>query len=371
MGMHVSNDEFWAIIDRSLVDSDGGLDDQTEHLRRLLGDLPDAALAAFDAAFVAANRRLYSWQNWGAATVMLGGCSDDTFTDFRSWVISRGRQVYERFVDDPDSIVEAGLDDDEEIGLAEGFSYIASELLAERPDTAISDALPDRESLEPEDMPAGERFDDRDEALAARYPRLAGKYLRDAGGFEQAQGRPSRLPNLPRTKDCSTGASHGGVAGTQPTGVQGPGDDRATAAELGWLVSLPGFDFESSFVMPYQFHMEWLVERMVRDPEWCQWWASSNRAELELMPFYSRSEKESSRVKVSKARVSVAFVLDASRYQDVVSERLREQAVEDLESMIEAARSRLDLAACPALPTARRSGKDSQEDEDSSAPFGE
>jgi hypothetical protein len=33
-----------------------------------------------------------------------GGMSDDGFTDFRYWLISRGRDVYERALADPDSL---------------------------------------------------------------------------------------------------------------------------------------------------------------------------------------------------------------------------------------------------------------------------
>jgi Protein of unknown function (DUF4240) len=350
----VNNDDFWTIVDQSLANSDGSVEDQTEHLRRLLDQLPNEVLVAFDAAFVVASRRLYSWQNWGAATVMLGGCGDDTFTDFRSWVISRGRQVYERFIDDPDTIVDAGLEDDEEIGLAEGFSYAASELFEERNDSEISEGIPDRETLEPEDAPAGERFDDQDDALATRYPRLAAAYLRDGGSLEEVRGGPSRLPSMPRHKDNSAPVPPEALPDTGLNHVQGPTQDEAPAAERSWITFGPFLDLKVSWGTHYGQKILWLVERVASDPQWIRWWATSNREELELFPFYSRSGKEISRVTVNKARVSVQLVFDSSRFHNVAPERLREQAIEDFESMIEAARSRLDLAAPPDLPTPRR-----------------
>ena len=343
----MNTDEFWAIIDQSLADSDGGVEDQTEQLRRLLDDIPDEDLVAFDTAFVTANRRLYSWPSWGAMTVMLGGCGDDTVTDFRSWVISRGRQVYERFLEDPDTIVDAGLDDDDEIGLAEGFAYVAAEVLEQRPDNAIRDSLPEREDLEPDDEPAGERVDNRESALAAIYPRLAARYMGDSVTVDGVQGPQLRLPSIPRHP-------------SMPRLKEEPSSILKEARP--WIIIGPFFDIKVSWGSQYGQKMWWLCERVGSDPEWNNWWATSGREKLELRPYYTRSGKEEVRVTVNAARVSVQPLFLASRFQNVGPERLTEQAAEDFESMIEAARSRLKLAAPPKLPTSRRKAKRAQKD---------
>ena len=90
--------------------------------------------------------------------------------------------------------------------------------------------------------------------------------------------------------------------------------------------------------------------------------ATSDREELELWPYYTWDGKEKVWVTVSAARVSVNQLFHASRFQNVGPERLTEQAAEDFESMIEAARSRLKLAAPPQLPTSRRKEKRAQND---------
>ena len=77
---------------------------------------------------------------------------------------------------------------------------------------------------------------------------------------------------------------------------------------------------------------------------------------------YTWDGKEKVRVTVNAARVSVKPLFHASRFQNVGPERLTEQAVEDFESMIEAARSRLKLAAPPELPISRRKKKGTQND---------
>jgi len=49
----------------------------------------------------------YTWDLWVVAWLCAGGlCSDDGFEYFRWWLISRGRQLYERAVSDPDSLVD-------------------------------------------------------------------------------------------------------------------------------------------------------------------------------------------------------------------------------------------------------------------------
>ena len=41
---------------------------------------------------------------WSAASIMLEGCSDDGFMDFRSWLIYQGRETYLAALKDPDSL---------------------------------------------------------------------------------------------------------------------------------------------------------------------------------------------------------------------------------------------------------------------------
>ena len=107
---------------------------------------------------------------------MLGWTGDDTFTDFRSWVIAQGHTTYERFRTEPDSIVDAGLDDEEELSAAERYAAIASEVYEELTGNEIWDALPDHEGVEFQETPAGVRFEESEAALAERYPRLTAVY---------------------------------------------------------------------------------------------------------------------------------------------------------------------------------------------------
>ena len=45
-----------------------------------------------------------TWDLWGAAYLVNGGCSDDGFVYFRAWLISQGRAIYTAAVENPDSM---------------------------------------------------------------------------------------------------------------------------------------------------------------------------------------------------------------------------------------------------------------------------
>ena len=48
----------------------------------------------------------YKYGLWTAASVMLDGCSDDGFIDFRGWLIAQGKNVYFAALEDPDSLAD-------------------------------------------------------------------------------------------------------------------------------------------------------------------------------------------------------------------------------------------------------------------------
>ena len=45
---------------------------------------------------------LYTWELWGVAYILNGGCSDDGLEYFRAWALSRGRNVTDLAVSDPE-----------------------------------------------------------------------------------------------------------------------------------------------------------------------------------------------------------------------------------------------------------------------------
>ncbi|MEV0472611.1 DUF4240 domain-containing protein, partial [Streptomyces prunicolor] len=124
--------------------------------------------------FEARYNRAYTWDLWGAAWVLLGGASDDSFDYFRCWLIGQGREVYEGAVHDPDSLADLIDDFDEEIdGDGEELGYAADEAYeqltgAVAPDLGIPPAPAE---------PLGARLDLENEAvLAERFPKLRERF---------------------------------------------------------------------------------------------------------------------------------------------------------------------------------------------------
>lgn len=112
----------------------------------------------------------YSWELWGAAYLLLGGCSDDAFADFRSWLVLQGRENFDAVLEDPDSLVDLVPDGDID------EEWFACEELESAPDMAYQevtgDHLPEHRDI-PTEPDLGEEFDFEDpEAMKERYPRL-------------------------------------------------------------------------------------------------------------------------------------------------------------------------------------------------------
>lgn len=168
---------FWEIVAASKPGK-GGLERQTERLTKALSALELDEVVAFHEAFVEHNRRLYTRPHWNAADLIFGGCGDDHFTDFRSWVIAQGQDLYDSFLADPDSIAAAGRIDDDEVGDAELFSYAASDVYEEATGEEIDEALPDVDIVEPFDAPPGEPLEEADrETCQQQFPRLFAMYV--------------------------------------------------------------------------------------------------------------------------------------------------------------------------------------------------
>ena len=73
--------------------------------------MPTQEIAAFHVAFAAHRDELYSWDLWGAAYLLMGGCSDDCFTDFRSWIVAQGQAYFEAVRSDPQALADGRLED--------------------------------------------------------------------------------------------------------------------------------------------------------------------------------------------------------------------------------------------------------------------
>ena len=103
----INKDTFWELIAQAKEQCGQDQDAFCQWLEdRLIEMGPEQALN-FDYAAFAYRAAAYKYGLWSAASVMLDGCTDDGFTDFRGWLIAQGREVYMAALADPDSLADA------------------------------------------------------------------------------------------------------------------------------------------------------------------------------------------------------------------------------------------------------------------------
>ena len=170
--------QFWAIIESAGPAPDEPAR-QLAAVRAALRKLAPQEVRDFHRIFDERMGDAYTWDLWGAAYVINGGCSDDGFHAFRCWLIGMGREVYEKALANPDSLAdvltgewpcEAELDAAPPRAWEEKTGRTDAEFYAEL----------DRLNGARSEGDEGEDWDfDDDEEIRRRFPRLSGLYLQD------------------------------------------------------------------------------------------------------------------------------------------------------------------------------------------------
>lgn len=165
-------DRFWQIIEQSRTDfdpdrSDGNMSAQAARLKQVLSELNPKEIGAFSNRFSELFHSAYRWDLWAAGYIIEGGCSDDGFMDFRYWLISMGRTVFDNAMADVESLADVAFGDGIEVCSFEGFGYIADELLRTM---GVSESDAGIMVFKHPDAPAGDEWDDDD--LPNCFPKL-------------------------------------------------------------------------------------------------------------------------------------------------------------------------------------------------------
>jgi hypothetical protein len=195
--------DFWSLLEAARAEAADASDDQGKALSAALVDTLAATSALtifeYEQWFERLHDRLYRWDVWAAASLIHGGCSDDSFMDFRAGLIAQGRDWYERVCAEPDALAEhpdvvaAAAGHRTGALFQELVTYIASsaydrfsaesedgvEGCDDGPEVAFYEAyeaFTGTVATEPDDM--GEDFDfDDPQQMRTRLPRLAGMFL--------------------------------------------------------------------------------------------------------------------------------------------------------------------------------------------------
>jgi tRNA pseudouridine32 synthase/23S rRNA pseudouridine746 synthase len=157
---------FWEIIERSRAEAPE-LPEQLVMLDALLGGLKAADLKKFASIYARYMRQTYHWNAWALAYAARGGCSDDAFMEFRSWLILQGDPaLLDLAVKDPAAAAERVARDPE---LPDGtLMAMIDDLHLARAGTTFEWPMLDLERPKGREWPEDE--------LDARFPELVAHY---------------------------------------------------------------------------------------------------------------------------------------------------------------------------------------------------
>ncbi|MCX4815257.1 DUF4240 domain-containing protein [Streptomyces sp. NBC_01239] len=183
-------DTFWEIIEAARAEAATAGEPFDAALVKQLACRPQQEILEYAERFDELHDALCRWDVWAAAYLIGGGCSDDSFTDFRAGVIALGRDWYHRvdtapdsLADHPNAIQAANLRDRSEVLFYEDVNYAASgafELITGDRDAFYEAWKSFRGADAPGDnvVDMGEDFDfDDDGEMGSRLPRLAALFL--------------------------------------------------------------------------------------------------------------------------------------------------------------------------------------------------
>lgn len=182
--------DFWNLVEAARTDSSGSEEAVAQSLVDRLAASSKLEILEYHHEFERLHAAIYRWDVWSAAYLIGGGCSDDSFIDFRAGLIAQGRDWYERaaacpdtLADHPDVIAAARAGRDEAL-FNEPFNYAAASAYMRIAGISTGSVFYDdyhefhHRQPRPEPTDMGEDFNFEDHAqMRARLPRLASLYL--------------------------------------------------------------------------------------------------------------------------------------------------------------------------------------------------
>ncbi len=124
-------DRFWYVIEHSrrvAGELDAGFTGrQRDALWDMLTRFTSEEIVSFDRTLAALHAEACRWDLWAAAYILLGGCSDDCFSDFRRWLISMGPTVYRDALRDPETLARVAGEVDVLESCFDDLPYLAGE----------------------------------------------------------------------------------------------------------------------------------------------------------------------------------------------------------------------------------------------------
>lgn len=167
----MSPNRFWSVINQT-VPLQTDTYSQLEALKRSLIALPEEDIVAFDHALKQEMAKAYSWELWGVAYIVNGGASNDGFIYFRLWLISKGSDIFEATLVNPDSLSTADVSPGPDgVYKLEELMYVAGEAWAEKTGSDYA-SFPGFRAVPLRIEPLKDDFDFSDKNLSEHFPKL-------------------------------------------------------------------------------------------------------------------------------------------------------------------------------------------------------
>ena len=124
----INKDTFWQFIEEAKGQCGKDMDAMLSWIKgRLLGMQPEQILK-FHTVLHGYRDAAYKYGLWTTASLLMDGCTDDLFIDFRAWLIAQGKTVYMAALENPDSLAEVEQYGDCEF---EMLSYVGNDAYVE------------------------------------------------------------------------------------------------------------------------------------------------------------------------------------------------------------------------------------------------
>lgn len=123
----MNSDMFWELIEKAKQEANGSIEKQTTILIDILSGFKLNDIIEFQALYVKKQDEAYRLLLWEACEFITCGGGEQNFLNFRAWLISQGKDVFSKALENPDSLHNILDSESREDANYELFSYIAAE----------------------------------------------------------------------------------------------------------------------------------------------------------------------------------------------------------------------------------------------------
>ena len=102
----INKDTFWQLIEEAKGQCGKDMDAMLSWIKGRLSGMQPEQILKFHTVLHGYRDAAYKYGLWTAASLLMDGCTDDLFIDFRAWLIAQGKAVYMAALENPDSLAE-------------------------------------------------------------------------------------------------------------------------------------------------------------------------------------------------------------------------------------------------------------------------